>query len=214
MIEKTTAVDSPNISFWTSPDSRVSVGRYTYGNPRIMIWMEHERVTVGSFCSIADNVTIFAGGEHNHHWPTTYPLRVAFNDPMANKDGHPATKGHTIIGHDVWLGYGSTILSGVVIGDGAVIAAHSVVTQDVPSYAIYAGNPAVLKKMRFDASTIRRLQALQWWHWPIDKIQANIHLLCNPDVTALLQIHNNDSIASESSQRFSFLKNLVKRLIR
>ncbi len=178
--------DTSPISFWVSNDPRVSVGRYTYGNPRIMIWSEHERVSVGSFCSIADNVTIFAGGEHNHNWATTYPLRIAFNDPRANKDGHPATKGPTIIGHDVWIGYGATIMSGVIIGNGAVIGAHSVVTQNVPPYTIFVGNPAIQKKVRFDKATVKQLQKIMWWNWPIEKIIANVDVLCNPDINGLL----------------------------
>lgn len=206
----TTDQGTSPITFWLSQDPRVTVGRYTYGNPRIMIWAEHERVTVGSFCSIAENVTIFAGGEHNHHWATTYPLRIAFNDPMASKDGHPATKGPTTIGHDVWLGYGVTIMSGVSIGDGAVIGAHSVVTHDIPAYAIYAGNPAVFKKLRFDESTIRHLQAMQWWNWSIEKIRANVHLLCNPDVNALLDQNCRDSPLVVVKHRASFLRKLVK----
>jgi acetyltransferase-like isoleucine patch superfamily enzyme len=202
----TTDQDTSPIPFWICHDPRVSVGRYTYGNPKIMIWTEHERVNVGSFCSIADHVTIFAGGEHNHHWATTYPLRIAFNDPVANKDGHPATKGPTVIGHDVWLGYGATIMSGVNIGDGAVIGAHSVVTQNVPAYAIYAGNPAVFKKMRFDTATIQHLQAMQWWHWPLEKIRANVHLLCNPSLTDLLQQHPIATPVLSTKHKASIIK--------
>lgn len=185
--------DKSAINFWVSQDPRVSVGRYTYGNPKIMIWTENEQLSVGSFCSIAENVTIFAGGEHNHNWATTYPLRIAFNDPMANRDGHPATKGPTSIGHDVWIGYGATIMSGVSIGNGAIIGAHSVVTKDVPAYAIYAGNPAIQKKMRFDQAKILQMQQLKWWDWPDEKIKANVDLLCNSNIDELFECSINNS---------------------
>lgn len=191
-----------SIDFWLPTDPRIKVGRFTYGNPRIMIWTEEESLTVGSFCSIADNVTIFAGGEHNHNWATTYPLRIAFNNPLANIDGHPASKGPTIIGNDVWIGYGATIMSGVLIGDGAVIGAQSVVTKDVPAYSICVGNPATVKKMRFESKTIEKLQAMCWWDWPIDKIRSNLHLLCNDDLSELLRVHSKPEFMSNLNKSF------------
>ena len=160
-------------------DSRVFVGRFTYGNPQFRLWDESERIQVGSFCSIADDVVIFGGGEHRTDWVTTYPLRVAFDDPLASKDGHPASKGETKIGNDVWIGFRAMVLSGVTIGDGAVIGAGAVVTADVPPYAIVAGNPAKVIRYRFDASVIEKLLALRWWEWDIDKIKENIPLLCS-----------------------------------
>lgn len=201
-----------SINFWMPSDPRINVGRFTYGNPKIMIWTEDESLTVGSFCSIADNVTIFAGGEHNHSWVTTYPLRIAFNDPGANLDGHPATKGPTIIGNDVWIGYGATVMSGVVIGDGAVIGAHSVVTKSVPAYSICVGNPAVVKKMRFDFKTIEKLKKLCWWDWPIEKIKNNIDLLCSNKVSDLFEFCDYKTGTSNSIKIKLYIKNLFKKI--
>jgi acetyltransferase-like isoleucine patch superfamily enzyme len=135
-------------------DSRVSVGRFTYGNPQFMLWDDSERIQIGSFCSIASEVVIFGGGEHRTDWVTTFPLRIAFGDPLAGKDGHPASKGETRIGNDVWIGFRAMVLSGVTIGDGVVIGTGAVVAADVPSYAIVAGNPA---------KVIEKLLALRWW---------------------------------------------------
>jgi acetyltransferase-like isoleucine patch superfamily enzyme len=174
----------------TSTDARVSVGRFTYGEPRLLLWAAHERIEIGSFCSIAEGAVIFGGGEHNTHWATTYPLRIALNDPLAQLDGHPANKGATIIGHDVWLGFRSMVLSGVKIGDGAVVGAGAVVTQDVPPYAIVAGNPARLIKMRFDETTTQALCALQWWHWPLEKIKQHVEQLCSGDLEPLLRLRD------------------------
>lgn len=161
----------------------MTVGRFTYGNPKLMLWADDERIDIGSFCSIAQNVTIFAGGEHNLNWVTTYPLRIAFGNQLAEKDGHPRTKGNTSIGNDVWIGYGATILSGVAVGDGAVIGAGAVVVKDVPPYAVVAGNSARLIRYRFDALTIKRLLEISWWNWPLDKIEENISFLCGENVS-------------------------------
>ncbi|WP_456953782.1 CatB-related O-acetyltransferase [Lysobacter sp. HA35] len=137
-------------------DSRVSVGRFTYGNPAIRMWLPHERVEIGSFCSIAEDVTIFGGGEHRVDWVTTFPMRIAFAHELAHVDGHPSTKGPTCIGHDVWLGHGATILSGVQIGHGAVIGARAVVTSDVSPYAVVGGNPGSPNSHKVRATARRR----------------------------------------------------------
>lgn len=163
------------------------VGRGTYGEPSIRLWKEAATLTtlkVGSFCSISDRVTIFLGGNHRVDWITTYPFTM-FRDSAKNIEGHPATKGHVIIGNDVWIGSGATILSGVRIGNGAVIGACSVITKDVPPYAIVAGNPAKLLRMRFTADKIASLERLAWWNWPDDRLDAAMPLLLASDVSAL-----------------------------
>ncbi len=99
-----------------SGDQRISVGRFTYGNPALKVWGEGESLSIGAFCSIADDVVIFGGGEHRSDWITTFPLRIAFGDALAGSDGHPASKGPTCIGNDVWIGHGACVLSGVTIG--------------------------------------------------------------------------------------------------
>lgn len=170
----------------TSSDPRITVGRYTYGNPQLKVWAEHERIQIGAFCSIADDVTIFGGGEHRLDWVTTYPLRIAFNSPGAGHDGHPHTKGPTVIGNDVWIGHGAMIVSGVTVGDGACIGAGAVVTRDVPAYAVVAGNPAKVVRRRFDEASVAKLQEIQWWLWPAEKIRAHESLLCAPDIAGFI----------------------------
>lgn len=165
-----------------SADPRIKVGRFTYGRAQFMIWDESERIEIGAFCSIADEVIIFGGGEHNSNWITTFPLRIAFNEPLANRDGHPATKGVTKIGNDVWLGFRAVVLSGVTIGDGAIIGAGSVVTKDVPPYSIAAGNPAKIIRYRFPKDQIENLLKIQWWNWEIEKIKVNVPLLCSKNI--------------------------------
>lgn len=184
---------------WVPTDPRIRVGRFTYGNPTVKVWAPGERVEVGSFCSIADGVTIFGGGEHNTHWVTTYPLRIALGDALAGHDGHPATRGATVIGHDVWIGDGALILSGVRIGNGAVVGARAVVTRDVPAYHVVAGNPARIVRARFNARQIAALEAIQWWDWPIELIRARLPALCGGGVEDFITRY---STAAERSRDY------------
>ena len=153
------------------------IGDYTYGHPKII---GRGDIKIGRFCSISDEVTILLGVEHRHDWITTYPFSALFHD-AEHIEGHPRGKGPVIIGNDVWIGYRATILLGVTIGNGAVIAANAVVTKDVEPYSVVAGNPAIHKKFRFEESWRDYLQRkLKWWDWPIDTILENIEAILQP----------------------------------
>lgn len=168
------------------------IGDYTYGSlngsPQVVHYGEDARLVIGKFCSIADNVKIFLGGNHRTDWVTTYPFNVLF-DEAANIKGHPQSAGDIIIGNDVWIGEGASILSGITIGNGAVIAGYAVVTKNVEPYAIVGGNPAKMIRKRFDEATIKSLEAISWWNWDIEKIIANRELLLQPDITAFITKH-------------------------
>jgi acetyltransferase-like isoleucine patch superfamily enzyme len=167
--------------YWTK---RFSVGRGTYGDPVIEHWGEPATLKVGAFCSIARGVTIFLGGNHRIDWITTYPFSV-MRESAKHIQGHPATRGDVIIGNDVWIAAKATILSGVHIGNGAVIGAHAVVGTNVPAYAIFAGNPAKLIRFRFKEDEIAFLEELAWWNWPDAKIDKAMPYLLAGDVSAL-----------------------------
>lgn len=153
------------------------IGDWSYGNPDILYsWGEEATLTIGKFCSIASRVCIMLGGEHNVDWITTYPFNPLFAD-AAPFLGHPKTKGSVTIGHDVWIGYDSLLLSGISIGNGAVIAARSTVTKDIPPYAIAAGSPTRVIRYRFLPSIINDLQRIGWWNWPLEHIRAAWPLL-------------------------------------
>lgn len=133
--------------------SQVAVGRRSYGG--LTLWTfgrPEERLTIGNFVSIADDVTFILGGNHPYEGFSTFPFLTKYFGVL-----EAGTKGPIVIGDDVWIGFNSTILSGVTIGQGAVVAAGSLVTKDVPPYGIVGGNPAVLIKYRFEQRVIDRL---------------------------------------------------------
>ena len=145
-----------------------------------------DRLIIGKFCAIAAGVRfLMNGGNHQVSTLSSYPFSIFGNgwEPAA-----PAAwpyKGDTRVGNDVWIGYGATILPGVTIGDGAVIGSLSVVTGDVPSYAIIGGNPARVIRHRFDDATVARLLALRWWDWDIARITRKVAAIAGTDVDAL-----------------------------
>lgn len=165
-------------------NTNVKVGAFTYGVPYIGIYTSDEKIVIGKFCSMAEGVRIYAGGEHHHNWGSTYPFGSYFSE---FKDGEDCrtSKGDVSIGNDVWIGYGATILSGVTIGDGAVIGTNAVVTKDVPPYAIAAGNPARIVKYRFKQDVIDKFLEMKWWDWDYEHIYAAIPLLQSGEIDTL-----------------------------
>jgi len=164
---------------------KYDIGRYSYGKPKVISWREKATLKVGAFCSIADGVVILLGSEHYTNWVTSYPLNVFMNEfPSPNNE--PITKMNVIIGNDVWIGKDAMILSGVNIGDGAVIGARSVVTKDVPPYGIVAGNPARLLRYRFKDEIIKHLLEIKWWNWSDEKIREHGHYLLSSDVEGFI----------------------------
>ena len=145
-----------------------------------------DRLIIGKYCSIATGVRfIMNGGNHAKTWLTTYPFPI-FGEgwETAMPESWPV-KGDTNVGNDVWIGYGAVIMPGVNVGNGAIIATASVVTKDVPPYAVVGGNPAVVLRYRFDSTTIQRLQKLRWWDWDPAKVTRNVKALCSGDIDAL-----------------------------
>lgn len=159
-----------------------SVGKHTYGTNCITCkeWGEGSKLHIGAFCSIAD-CTIFLGGNHRVERITTFPFGHAAKDAFRGHDGrgHPGTRGDVVIGNDVWIAHGATIMSGVKIGDGAVVAANAHVVKDVEPYSIVGGNPARHIRYRFEQDVRDKLLKIKWWEWEDEKINANLHLLCD-----------------------------------
>jgi acetyltransferase-like isoleucine patch superfamily enzyme len=157
------------------------IGEGTYGRPDIRFYDDGATLKIGNYCSIAGDVTILLGGEHHHDWVSNYPFSI-HSDGAGELPGYPMTKGDVIIGNDVWIGYDALILSGVKIGDGAVIAARALVNKDVEPYSIVGGVPAKHLRYRFSAETIKALQEIAWWNWSAAEIRAAWHLLQSPNI--------------------------------
>jgi virginiamycin A acetyltransferase len=147
-----------------------------------------DKLVIGKFCMIASGVTfIMNGANHLTDAISTYPFAIfghGWENAMQGKS-YP-TKGDTIIGNDVWIGYKATIMAGVKVGDGAIIAANATVTKDVAPYAIVGGNPAKEIRKRFDETQIAALLRIKWWDWPIDKITQHLQHLTGRDISGLV----------------------------
>ncbi|MEP6574012.1 MAG: CatB-related O-acetyltransferase, partial [Gemmatimonadota bacterium] len=167
----------------------IIVGDYTYyDDPRGPAQFEAQvlyhfdfigdRLIIGRFCSIAAQATfIMNGGNHPTHWLTTFPFPIFGHGWETARPASWPTRGDTTVGNDVWIGYRATIMPGVTIGDGAIIATGSVVTKDVPPFAIVGGNPATIIRHRFDPATITRLLAIAWWNWDAERITRNVRAI-------------------------------------
>lgn len=152
------------------------VGDYTYfhGDINVMVHTNDNTdstMSIGKYCSISNGVTVFLdNGSHDPLCISTYPFRSNMINYAPKVVVLNHSKGDVNIGNDVWIGRNATVLSGVNIGNGVVIGAESVVTKDVPSYSVVAGNPAVIRRKRFDDSTIDQLSQIKWWDWEPDKV--------------------------------------------
>ncbi|WP_330202809.1 CatB-related O-acetyltransferase [Cyanobacterium sp. Dongsha4] len=148
-----------------------------------------DKLIIGKFCAIASNVRfIMNGANHPLNNFTTYPFAIFGNGWEEKMSVEATSKGDIIIGNDVWLGYNATIMPGVKIGDGAIVATNSVVTRDIPAYHIVGGNPAQIIRKRFDDDIISFLLKLKWWDWSLEKLTKYIPVLCSNNLQELKKI--------------------------
>jgi len=148
-----------------------------------------DQLIIGKFCALARGVKfIMNGANHKLDGFSTYPFQI-FGNGWEKVEPNPEElpyKGNTVIGNDVWVGYETVIMPGVQVGDGAIIAAKSVVVSDVPPYRIFGGNPAKCIRQRFDDEVIRSLLEIAWWHWEIGKITRNLDKIVSANIEALI----------------------------
>lgn len=179
------------------PDYEIGVG--SYGLPLVHDWQEGTTLRIGAYTSIADEVHIFLGGHHRLDWISSYPF-PAFIDEAKHIPDFGGSRGDVVIGNDAWLASGCTILSGVTVGDGAVVAARSVVTRNVAPYEIVAGNPARHIGWRFDEATRAALCDSAWWTWPESEVRSVCELLCSSRLDEFIAYakRRNHALAGES----------------
>jgi len=167
--------------------TRTVIGRYTCGDPEIHGKLAH--CYIGAFCSIATNVRIDIGNEHNKDNISTFPFNHFFPVQAGHIAGELTCRGDVVIGNDVWIGFDTIILSGSKIGNGAIIGANSVVRGEIPAYAIAAGSLAKVKSFRFGRKEIKLLEKIRWWDWPEEWLlkKETIELLMRHDVNELYE---------------------------
>jgi virginiamycin A acetyltransferase len=148
-----------------------------------------DRLVIGRYVAVASGVRfVMNGANHAMTGFSTFPFGI-FGDGW-EKDFDFETiraglKGDTVVGDDVWIGMEALVMPGVTIGPGAIVAARSVVARDVPPYAIVAGNPARVVRLRFPEAVIDELLAIAWWNWPVEKVTRNLKAIMGADLDAL-----------------------------
>ncbi|MET8702780.1 CatB-related O-acetyltransferase [Kitasatospora sp. NPDC058032] len=180
----------------TSP--LIEVGEFTYYDDpddptafetrNVLYHYGPERLVIGGYCALGTGVRfIMNGANHRTDGPSTFPFPIMGGEWAAHFDllTDLPNRGDTVVGSDVWLGNGVTVMPGVRIGHGAVVATGSVVTADVPAYAVAGGNPARVIRHRYDEDDIARLLAVSWWNWPTDHITAHVRTIMSGTVDEL-----------------------------
>jgi virginiamycin A acetyltransferase len=145
------------------------------------------QASVGRFCSLNDASYLLTGGDHHTEYVSTCLFYFAMG---AGPKRFADSKGPIVIGNDVWSGFGSVVLPGVTVGDGAVLAAGAVVTRDVPPYSIVGGVPAKVISYRFEEPVRAALLRIRWWDWPEAKVRAHIDQLGSPTVLDFIARHD------------------------
>jgi virginiamycin A acetyltransferase len=186
-------VANPNIiigdyTFYNDPDNPEEFERK---NVLYQYPVNHDKLIIGKFCSIACGAKfLFNSANHTLSSFSTYPFPI-FPEEWDNTVKVTEAwdnKGDIVIGNDVWIGFEAVILSGVHIGDGAIIGTRALVTKDVAPYSIVGGVPAKIIRQRFDDFTIQTLLKIKWWDWPIETIKNNLKAIRNMDIKKLLEL--------------------------
>ncbi|MFC4603133.1 CatB-related O-acetyltransferase [Rhodococcus kronopolitis] len=179
----------------------IEIGEYTYyDDPEFAEQFETrnvlhhygpDRLVIGKFCALATGTTfIMNGANHRMDGVSTFPFPImggAWAEHLDLVTDLPS-RGDTVVGHDVWMGGNVTVMPGVRIGHGAIVSTGSVVTRDVPDYAVVGGNPAVHIKDRFTPAEVRELLSLAWWDWPIETVTEHLRTIASGTVAELARV--------------------------
>lgn len=161
----------------------LTLGRHSYIASPYHINGNMAKMTVGNYCSIAANCIIDLGFQHNYKNVTTFPLHLM----DASFPSNIWCRGDIVVQNDVWIGHAVTLMSGITIGNGAIIGANTTVRRDVEPYEIYTGTDR--RKFRFEQHTINSLERIAWWDWEDERVKANGHLLLSGDIQNFIDNH-------------------------
>ncbi len=184
-------ITRPNIEVgdYTYFDDPDGAERFEDNNVLYHYAFHGDRLVIGRFTAIARGARfIMNGANHAMEGFSTYPFNIfngGWEKGFDQQTWTDAGRGDTVVGNDVWIGTDVTVMPGTVIGDGAIVAARSVVAGDLPPYAIAGGNPAKVIRLRYDEETIARLLSIAWWNWPADKITRNLDAIRGNDIDTL-----------------------------
>jgi hypothetical protein len=184
-------IDGPDAAYDGDPRRRVQAHPTSWAPIRTVQFGagDGDPVTVGKYCVLNHRAVVLHGGNHRADWVGMQGAdRV--DGRWVPAEGGLTSRGPVVIGNDVWIGYEALILSGVTIGDGAVVGARAVVTRDVAPYEIVGGNPARHVRWRFDEATRAALLRIRWWDWPEEKIRRLRHEIDSPDVAGFVRRHD------------------------
>jgi virginiamycin A acetyltransferase len=185
-------VNNPNIvigdyTYYDDPDAPEDFERNVlYHYPFI-----GDKLIIGKFCALGRGAKfVMNGANHKLTGFSAYPFFIFGNgwEKVRPQPSDLSYKGDTVVGNDVWIGYDALIMPGVRIGNGAIVGARAVVSKDVPAYAVAAGNPARVVKMRFPPKVIVELERIAWWNWPAEKITRHLPAIVGADIEALRAI--------------------------
>jgi virginiamycin A acetyltransferase len=187
-------------------DPRIQVGEFTYYDDpddatafetrNVLYAYGPEKLVIGRYCAIAAGTRFpMAGAEHPTMGVSTYPFTMfggAWADATLDLVTNMPSRGDTLVGHDVWFGYGATVMPGVRIGNGSIVAAGAVVTADVPPYTIVGGNPARPIRARYGAEDVRRLERAAWWDWPPAQVTRHVRTIMSGTPADIEAIANEE----------------------
>ena len=176
-------IDVGDFSYYDDPDDPTA-----FETRNVLYHYGPERLVIGRYCALGTGTRfIMNGANHRMDGPSTFPFPTMGGawaghfDLITDLPG----RGDTVVGNDVWFGHGATVMPGVRIGHGAIVAAGAVVTRDVPDYGIVGGNPARLLRTRYDAEDVDRLLAAAWWDWPVEQVTAHVRTIMSGSVDEL-----------------------------
>lgn len=186
-------IEVGEFSYYDDPDDATA-----FQDRNVLYGYGPEKLIIGKYCALAEGTRfIMAGANHPDLGVSTFPFTIfggEWTDRTLDIMTGMETKGDTVVGNDVWIGYRSLIMPGVTIGDGAIIASQSVVVADVPPYTIVGGNPGKAVRQRFADEDVERLLRARWWDWPVELVTEHVRVIMTGTAREIEMIAINNGL--------------------